>query len=193
MPSEFGMPAADGTDTPGRGAHVPSSPDLVMDSTISRPLAERMRTAGEQPIGVVIEVVTDYPGGVGAALATVEGLVLEVAPDSPVRVIDGYVGAALTADQIRRLVQADIGGEAAPEAGPATAPATPSRAPRWAVYRIWPNFQITALITRSIVTTKCDAARRAFDAAGRDIVWAVVDSGIDGNHPHFALHGNVDP
>jgi len=26
-----------------------------------------------------------------------------------------------------------------------------------------------------------------------DITWAVMDSGIDAKHPHFVLHGNVDP
>jgi serine protease AprX len=137
--------------------------------------------------------VNNYPGGVGAALTAVEGLVLQVAPESPVRVIDGYVGAALTAEQIRQLVRADTDDGPTPVTGEGPLPATPSRAPRFAVYRIWPNFQVTALITRSIVTTKCDAARRAFDAAGRDVVWAVVDSGIDAGHPHFAAHGNVDP
>ncbi|MEO6320153.1 MAG: S8 family peptidase [Polaromonas sp.] len=30
-----------------------------------------------------------------------------------------------------------------------------------------------------------------FSAAGKNIVWAVVDSGIQGDHPHFALHKNL--
>jgi subtilisin family serine protease len=34
-------------------------------------------------------------------------------------------------------------------------------------------------------TIKADAAFKSYDAAGHDIVWAVIDSGIDGTHPHF--------
>ena len=33
---------------------------------------------------------------------------------------------------------------------------------------------------------KVDAARRAYDARGHRIVWAVIDSGIDAGHPHFS-------
>jgi serine protease AprX len=57
-----------------------------------------------------------------------------------------------------------------------------------AIYRIWPDFKINALINRSLATVKADAARTSFSAHGQDIVWAVLDSGIDENHPHFATH-----
>ncbi|WP_170847392.1 S8 family peptidase [Mycolicibacterium fluoranthenivorans] len=72
------------------------------------------------------------------------------------------------------------------------ADASAAAAPRSAIHRVWPNFEVTALIHRSIVTTKCDAAQRSFDATGSGLVWAVLDSGIDGQHGHFALHGNLD-
>src|SRR5690606_1991879 len=64
-----------------------------------------------------------------------------------------------------------------------------------AIYRVWPDFSMKLLIDRSVSTIKADAARRSFDAAGRDIVWCVIDSGIDENHPHFktfdTLKGSV--
>jgi subtilisin family serine protease len=44
------------------------------------------------------------------------------------------------------------------------------------------------LIDRSVATIKGDAARRSYDATGSEIVWAVVDSGIDATHPHFATY-----
>jgi subtilisin family serine protease len=44
----------------------------------------------------------------------------------------------------------------------------------------------------SVATIKGDAARAAFGASGSNIVWAVIDSGIDGLHPHFATHRNLD-
>jgi subtilisin family serine protease len=39
---------------------------------------------------------------------------------------------------------------------------------------------------------KADAAHYAFAAFGKDIVWAVVDSGIEGEHVHFNEHHNLD-
>ena len=60
------------------------------------------------------------------------------------------------------------------------------------IHRIWPDFQVHALLNRSIPAIKADAARAAFSAAGRGIRWAVVDSGIDPNHSHFALHKNLE-
>ena len=61
-----------------------------------------------------------------------------------------------------------------------------------AIYRIWPDFPINALINRSLSTVKADAARTSFSATGQDIVWAVLDSGIDEHHPHFAVHGTLN-
>src|SRR4029450_4726039 len=80
-------------------------------------------------------------------------------------------------------------GTPAPSETPAL---TPARAPRDAIHRIWPDFTTRALITRSIIATKCLAVPRAFDGTGRDVTWAVMDSGIDGGHAHFATHGNLE-
>jgi serine protease AprX len=38
---------------------------------------------------------------------------------------------------------------------------------------------------------KADAAAAAFSAMGEEIVWAVVDSGIQGDHHHFVMHDNI--
>lgn len=56
-----------------------------------------------------------------------------------------------------------------------------------AIYKLWPDFPVQSQIYKSVATIKADAALRSFDAAGTDIVWAVIDSGIDGNHPHFQV------
>lgn len=60
------------------------------------------------------------------------------------------------------------------------------------IHHIWPDFEIRSCITRSIHTVKVDAAQRSFTALGDGIIWAVMDTGIDGLHPHFMLHGNID-
>jgi subtilisin family serine protease len=47
-------------------------------------------------------------------------------------------------------------------------------------------------MNRSVSTVKADAAHLSFSALGEGIVWAVMDSGIDKNHPHFAEHKNLE-
>jgi subtilisin family serine protease len=54
------------------------------------------------------------------------------------------------------------------------------------IFRVWPDYPLTPQIDRSAPTVKADAAWRSYDARGRNIVWAVIDSGIDASHPHFA-------
>jgi serine protease AprX len=60
------------------------------------------------------------------------------------------------------------------------------------VFHIWPDFSISTCLTHSVATVKADAAQRSFSAVGEGVVWAVMDSGINASHPHFALHSNVD-
>jgi subtilisin family serine protease len=47
-------------------------------------------------------------------------------------------------------------------------------------------------VNRSIGTIKADLAQSQFGATGRDIVWAVIGSGVDAQHPHFKRYGNCD-
>jgi hypothetical protein len=60
-----------------------------------------------------------------------------------------------------------------------------------AVYQIWEDFKVYPLLFQTLATCKADAARAAFRASGQDICWAVIDSGIDQTHPHFAKHQNL--
>jgi serine protease AprX len=62
-----------------------------------------------------------------------------------------------------------------------------------AIHHIWPDFPIRSCITQSVATVKADAAYSSFGAAGKGITWAVMDSGINADHPHFKLHGTIDP
>jgi serine protease AprX len=189
---------------PARNANrVPSSPELVLDSVISRPLQEAMQARGPDPIGVVAELRNTYPGGIAGAGKRVSDLIAEIAPDAKPRVTGSYLVVALTAEQIRQLVQRDIQPAASFEAGdgpdgadggpgPSGGPGTTGPSPRAAIHRLWPNFETGALIHRTIVTTKCQAVHRAFDGLGQDVVWAVLDSGIDADHRHFDRFANLD-
>jgi subtilisin family serine protease len=100
-------------------------------------------------------------------------------PDKPEPepVTDTYFRCLLTEAEILRLADAD---QREPDAA------------RRSIYRIWPDFPVQALIDVSCATVKADAARRSYDAAGRGITWAVLDSGIDEHHLHFRRHETLE-
>jgi len=60
-----------------------------------------------------------------------------------------------------------------------------------AIYRIWPDFEVKAFSGATLGTIKANVAHQSFGAVGEGIVWAVIDSGIDQEHPHFKLHANL--
>ena len=90
-----------------------------------------------------------------------------------------YVFARLEAAAIRKLVELDIA-----EAG---------QNKFRSIHHIWPDFEISACINKSIATVKSDAAQNSFSADGAGITWAVMDSGIQHGHEHFRRHANIDP
>jgi subtilisin family serine protease len=57
----------------------------------------------------------------------------------------------------------------------------------WAVSK---NRPVSISVEKSVPATKADAGRRVFDIDGSDIVWAVLDTGIDARHPAFR---KIDP
>jgi serine protease AprX len=79
-----------------------------------------------------------------------------------------------------------------PKAAPAVPLHTPDPSKRRAIFHIWPDFEVSACINKSVATVKADAAQNSFSAWGTGITWAVMDSGIKHDHPHFEKHKNVD-
>jgi serine protease AprX len=135
----------------------------------------------EAPMPVVIELNLRHRDGLEGAAEQFLAHFQDRLGDRPVeRVADTYFRAELTQAEILRLVDAD---QREPDAG------------RRAIYRVWPDFPVHPLIDTSCATVKADAARRSFDATGRGITWAVLDSGIDAHHHHFhryeTLKGDV--
>ncbi len=59
------------------------------------------------------------------------------------------------------------------------------------IYKIWSDHQLHRCVYESSRTIKCDAARASFAAAGKGIVWAVADTGVDGTHLHFTTHDTL--
>ncbi|MGC5170917.1 S8 family serine peptidase [Microbacterium sp. DT81.1] len=168
---------------------MPESVSLVPDSVITRPLAQRMaQSPAGRRIGVLIEVRSELAISTDEVMVLVLTMIGNVAKDAPKRRTRSYIFAALTAEEIRALVELDSGAASA-----ATSPKgqMTKSAPRRYVHRIWPNFEVQATIHRSSLTTKADAAVRSFEATGEGIVWAVLDSGVNRKHEHFAEHGNL--
>jgi hypothetical protein len=109
-----------------------------------------------------------------------------------------YLFARLEARVIQRLVELDMEQALALADERRRGMETPERKGQVdplkfrSIFRIWPDFQISACISKSIATVKADAAHKSFSATGEGITWAVLDSGIDADHRHFTEHGNID-
>jgi subtilisin family serine protease len=58
------------------------------------------------------------------------------------------------------------------------------------VYAVWRSSRKSKHTWRSLRAIKADAAAASFGANGRDITWAVLDTGIQANHPHFHHPGH---
>jgi subtilisin family serine protease len=155
--------------------------DILTSSVITRPLLEQLRHATlDEEFDVVIDVNLKAADRREAALAHVRELVNTVTAGRPMRDrgTEQYVFERLTKAEIEELVRVDA--------------SSSDEKLRGSIHRVWPDFQVHALIDRSISTIKADAARAAFSAAGRGIRWAVVDSGIDARHSHFDRHKNLE-
>ncbi len=160
----------------------------------SEPATSGARRPAEPPVAVLFELNVLYPGGLPAATeafiahwrahgpkprarrgaaapAAVPGA--EPLPAGLQRVTSKLLQGVLTRRQLQTLVSTD-----APSA------ADPDRVPT--IFKAWPDYVLDAQIDRSAPTVKADAGWRSYNALGHGVVWAVIDSGIDGKHPHFS-------
>ncbi len=193
------------------------NPQILDRSVIAIPLLEEIREDEDDVHAVIIDVNLDYHGGRDAGLKWIrEAIKNAVAIIASAKETQGvrekksdlsnqYIFARLSGKVIRELVRLDVeqaGKEAKavkktrqPKKGERASPHADTATPYHfrAIYRIWPDFKISPCITKSLATVKADAAQTSFCAHGVDITWAVMDSGIDANHPHFVRHGNIDP
>ncbi|MEV7739162.1 S8 family peptidase [Streptomyces sp. NPDC088921] len=148
----------------------------------------------EQQVPMLIELNVLYPGGLLAVreafyalweqyAATAGGwwpedttsasAVQPPVPDGLALIAPKLYQCVLSRAALRDLVQADRL-RAGQEHGPPT------------IFRVWPDYALHPQIDRSASTVNANAAWRSYDARGRGIVWAVIDSGIDAHHPHFS-------
>lgn len=170
-----------------RSEFNPGSLDKVI---IAKPLQDKINSGDYAVLKVIIDLNFNYDEGREEAKEKVIKMIkvfrnrkkYQNVPEQDLKVYHNktdlssqYVFAALPAKLIAELIRVDS----------ETLPA--------AIYKIWPDFEVSAQITKSVSTIKADAARYSFSALGEYIIWAVADSGIDFEHIHFDKHKNKDP
>ena len=102
-----------------------------------------------------------------------------------IRRISGRTEDELRLQRMRRFLAADLTRRETEEL------ASQFGMPGPMVKRIWRNEAKRALLDTSIATIHAGAAHAGYQALGRDVAWAVLDSGINNAHPHFARHKNI--
>jgi subtilisin family serine protease len=139
----------------------------------------------------VIELNLQHIGGLAGAIAALRELrkSLPRGAKTPVQISRTYFGWWLSVSEWKRLLKLDE--QTAIKAAKAAKAKTGSLRYR-AIYKLWPDFPVQTHIYRSLPTIKANAAQRSFEAEGDGIVWAVIDSGIDRAHKHFAAHATLD-
>ena len=172
-------------------------PEKLDRTVIALPLIEKIEREGAtEPLDVVIDLNLNYSGGRDSARDRTKALVDQaIAAGNADRGVYGvddrkssisaqYVFARLNGELIEEILRLDAVDPKQPDR--TVAPST------GCIFRVWLDFEIKPLITATVSTIKVDAARNSFAASGDDIVWAVMDSGIDNGHKHFVKHDNLD-
>jgi serine protease AprX len=171
----------------------PDPSDAFARVTIPRELDDPERrgawglpTSNDERGRFIIELNLLHPDGLAGAAALFERMYHQlVGSDERLRrIARSYYSCRLSVDEVKRLVARDEEQAAGPSLA-ADAPTVAGTGRRTAVFRVWPDFPVWSHVDRSIATVKADAAVRAYAAQGQDVVWAVVDSGVDGSHAHF--------
>jgi serine protease AprX len=153
----------------GHGPHVPSFKSFVISPHVQRDIdAQEDKPAQPIPVIICLRESAD-PSAVGVQLA--KSKVKEFLSSRNVQVSesDFYIFASLLPDDIKGL--ADL--------------------KDW-VYQIWKDETTYGHLLSSIDTIKATSCWRTFDARGQGITWAVMDTGIHADHPHFAALKSVD-
>ena len=172
----------------------------LTQTVIGRPLIDKLSASADPNAvyDVIIDPNLDFSGGREKACERIRGLIQEARaasdPEPRVRFDSAhpYVFASLSGRAIHEITRKDSQAAAAALSIAQTPGKQRLTGGARAIYRIWEDMEVRALLTNSVATVKADAARMAFSAEGKDIVWAVIDSGIERTHEHFELFSNLN-
>ncbi len=168
----------------------------LQQGVIAVPLRRAMEAAMNARRDVLMDLNVDYPaGGRDKARDWVRDQIDDVTSRSSDAGFSEpnhqYVTARLTGRQILKLVDLDAAAAEKIASSQPEGTKPPPVAKCRAIFRVWPDFEVSALLDRSLATIKADAACRSFASSGSGIVWAVLDTGVDQRHPHFATHNTL--
>lgn len=171
---------AEGDDGPSRPKRI-QVPRRAIAEPLGDPEARKrigLEERSDVPQPIMVELNTAHPDGLEVVQAQFEREVMELlGPDTPppVHVAGVLYRLTISVDEVVQLVDAD----ARRERG------------RRLIHRVWPDFPVRPLTLLAADPINALAARRTFNADGDGIVWAVIDSGINGAHLHFQEHGTL--
>src|SRR5208337_991524 len=153
----------------GMKPHRPSLKSFVIAGPIQREI-EAQKGGPPQRIPIIVCLRESYEHGQSGVQESKEK-VKEFLRDKSDRLSesDFYIFASLFPDDIQKLAELR----------------------QW-VYQIWKDETTYGHLLHSVDTIKATSCWRTFDARGKGITWAVMDTGIDAAHPHFAALSTVD-
>ncbi len=165
-----------------------SHDDAIIRGDIAEPLLSRIRAEPSAVQKIIFDLNIEFADGREAAGHCVRELVRRAIASVGTVAQSGILDRKSV--QSRRFLYAELQGVVIQRV---VAADTESSSPAIrAIHRVWLDFEVRALLNRSRATVKADAAQRSFSALGEGIVWAVLDTGIDGTHPHFHMHRTLE-
>ncbi len=150
--------------------------DFVIARDLARALENGAHTARHEVLIELAEIATGGVQDLDRTRERVEKAIREVA--------EGVPEEALELDRLKRYVAVKLTRE---EAESLAARLGGGRAVR----RIWQNATKRALIEVSVNTVQARPAHVGYRALGQGVSWAVLDTGIWAEHPHFRAHASV--
>ena len=149
--------------------HSPSLKSFVISAPVQREIAAQNTSAPKRiPVIISLKESDSHPElGVKPAKDKIKEFLRN--KTDRISESDFYVFASLLPDDIKKL--ADL--------------------QDW-VYHIWRDETTYGHLLKSVDTVKATSCWRTFEARGKGITWAVMDTGINAAHPHFAALNTVD-
>jgi len=172
--------------------HASLGEDSMARFVVARDVAELLAADGEQRHSVLIEVLEPGYPALGETAEEVKTIEKEVRQDGKVGLrLEDRV--ASVAERLRRLVEDEQMAGIDPlrrfVAAKLNAKELQTVADRHRdlrVYAVWKSTLKRKLTDyRSLGVIKADAASASFAADGAGVTWAVLDTGIEADHPHF--------
>lgn len=149
--------------------HTPSLKSFVIAASVQREI-EAQKDGPPKPIPIIV-CLKDSAEHLELGVQPSKDKVKEFLQGKcdQVNESDFYIFASLLPEDIKRLAELR----------------------EW-VYQIWLDETTYGHLLSSTDTVKATSCWRTFDARGKGITWAVMDTGINADHPHFTTWNTVD-